>query len=71
MNYLCILGANVRAYRIKNNISQELLAKMSGLHRTYISSIERGERNVSLKNIVLIANTLDVEPYQLLKIHKP
>lgn len=66
MDYLSIFGANVRAYRAQKNLSQEALAKLSNLNRTYISSIERGEQNTSLKNIVQIALALNIEPYKLL-----
>lgn len=66
MDYLHILGANVRAYRTSLGLSQEQLAEKSNLHRTYIGAIERGDRNVSLKNIVLIADALGVKPYELL-----
>jgi transcriptional regulator with XRE-family HTH domain len=48
--------------RKTTGLSQEELADRAGLHRTYISSIERCERNVSLENIFLLANALGVEP---------
>ncbi len=61
-------GLAVKKYRILKGISQEKLAEISGLHRTYISSIERGTRSISLNNIEKIANALDVEPYKLFLI---
>jgi transcriptional regulator with XRE-family HTH domain len=57
---LGIFGDNVRKIRKKRVWSQDDLAKKTGLHRTYIGSIERGERNVSLINVEKIANALDV-----------
>lgn len=62
-----LFGKIVRQKRITKGISQEELAFTSGLHRTYISEIERGLRNVSLENIVKIANALNVEPKDLLE----
>lgn len=54
-----IFGSNVRRIRKSIGLSQEKLAEKIGIHRTYIGSIERGERNVSLNNIVAIAQALD------------
>lgn len=62
-----ILAYNVRSIRKSTGLSQEELADRAGLHRTYISSIERAERNVSLENIFLLAAALGVEPGDLLK----
>ena len=56
--FLAKLGAAVRQYRADAKLSQEELAQLSGLHRTYIGGIERGERNVSIENILRIANAL-------------
>ena len=67
MDYFSILGANVRALRIKMNLTQEQLADKCDLHRTYIGAIERGDRNISLKNIVRLADVLGVTPSDLLK----
>ncbi len=53
-------GARVRRIRQSRNMSQDDLAARCGLHRTYIGGIERGERNVGLKNIAKIAQALDV-----------
>jgi transcriptional regulator with XRE-family HTH domain len=52
------LGEAIRLERLKSGMSQEVLAFTSGLHRTYIGSVERGERNVSLRNIVAISKAL-------------
>lgn len=62
-----IFGQNVRRIRQQVGLSQEELAFRAKLHRTYISSIERGVRNVSLENIFAIAEALEVPPGELLK----
>jgi transcriptional regulator with XRE-family HTH domain len=62
-----LFGRNVRAKRQQLRLSQEELAARSGLHRTYIGSIERGERNVSLDNVARIARALAVAPALLLE----
>lgn len=53
-------GTKLKQIRNNQKLSQEELAFRSGLHRTYISDIERGVRNVSLENIQKIAKALDV-----------
>jgi transcriptional regulator with XRE-family HTH domain len=55
-----ILASNIRAFREKNGLSQEDLAEMCSLHRTYIGAVERGERNVTLSTLELIAGALGV-----------
>lgn len=62
-----ILAANLRRIRVATGLSQEALADRASLHRTYISSIERGQRNVSLENIFLLAEALGVDPGDLLR----
>ncbi len=58
---------NVRSKRKELGLSQEALASEAGLHRTYISDVERSERNVSIDNIERIAVALNVLPEDLLK----
>jgi transcriptional regulator with XRE-family HTH domain len=53
-------GERVRKLRQSQGLSQEELAFKAGVHRTYLGGIERGERNLALKNIVSIARALDV-----------
>lgn len=60
------LAANVRSLRLQIGMSQEELAWQSGLHRTYIGSVERGERNLSVDNIERLAAALSVPPSELL-----
>jgi transcriptional regulator with XRE-family HTH domain len=60
-NILKSYAQKVRQFRLEKGWSQEELAKRADLHRTYIGSIERYERNVSLLNIERIANALGVE----------
>lgn len=60
------LGKVVRQTRHSLGLSQEALAERAGLHWTYIGGIERGERNVSLINIVRIARALEITPAKLM-----
>ncbi|NIJ43495.1 transcriptional regulator with XRE-family HTH domain [Parvibaculum indicum] len=61
------LGLNVRRIRAEKGWSQEDLAFESGLHRTYISGIERGIRNPTIVILAKLAETLEVEPGELLE----
>lgn len=51
-------GKILRAKRTESELSQEKLADLAGLHFTYVSSVERGERNISLENIERLAKAL-------------
>lgn len=53
-------AANVRRTRTERGLTQERLAELAGLHRTYIGSIERAERNVSIDNMARVARALNV-----------
>lgn len=61
-------GMAVRSLRVKADLSQEELAHVVGVHRTYVGSVERGERNVSLKNIGAFATALHCSASDLLKL---
>jgi len=61
------VARNVRRLREKLDLSQEALADKCGLHRTYVGSIERAERNVSIDNIERIASALGVKPEDLVR----
>lgn len=63
-----ILAKNLRDFRQAKGISQEQLASLSGLHRTYIGSVERGERNVTLGTLELLAGPLGVSVPELLVV---
>jgi len=60
MDVLKHFGQRVRELRVERGLSQEKLAEISGLHRTYISSLELGKRNVSLVNVHALAKALKV-----------
>ncbi len=53
-------GQAVRNLRLKKGISQEKLAELAGIHRTYIGDVERGTRNIALVNMVRVATALGV-----------
>ena len=59
------LGQAIRRARVSSGMSQESFAERAGLHRTYIGSIERGERNVSLVNLSKVASALGLRVSEL------
>lgn len=62
---LLAFGNRVKQLRLEKNLSQEKLAQICELDRTYISGIERGIRNVSLLNIIKVAEALGIAPSEL------
>lgn len=60
------LALRLRSERAIRNISQEQLAGLAGMHRTYLGSIERGERNVGIDNLELLAEVLGLDISELL-----
>lgn len=65
-NQLKTFGLRVRKFREALGWSQDQLAEQADLHRTYISGLERGERNVSVLNILRLARALKTTPGKLL-----
>ncbi len=61
-----IFGSYLRELRVKKGLSQENLAAIADLHRTYVGSVERGERNISLDNILALSMALDCRASELL-----
>ncbi len=65
MDIIKVFGTNLRKYRAELGVSQEKFAEMCGLHRTYISDIERFQRSIALDNVQKIADALGIETYKL------
>ena len=61
------VGERIRKVRLEAGMSQEELSFKSGLHRTYISDAERGNRNLTIRTLVAIARALGVKPAELLE----
>jgi transcriptional regulator with XRE-family HTH domain len=61
-----ILSRNIQHLRSTRNLSQEELADLCGLHRTYVGSVERGERNITLSSLEVLAHALGVSAPELL-----
>jgi transcriptional regulator with XRE-family HTH domain len=65
MDILDTFANNVKKYRLERGYSQEKLAEIAELHRTYISAVERCRRSIALENIQKIANALQIKTYLL------
>lgn len=61
------IAANVRKRRLRMGLSQEGFADLCGYHRTYIGSIERSERNITVSTLEALAKALETEPTELLR----
>ena len=61
-----VFGRSIRQLRLQRGFTQEELADRAHLHRNYVGGVERGERNISLINIVELARALSVRPKELL-----
>jgi len=66
---LFLFGDHVKKLRQQKKLSQEQLSQLAGLDRTYISSIERGKRNVSLINLIKLAKSLDIPAADLISFN--
>ena len=62
----CILATNIRTFRSDKSVSQEEFANTCSLHRTYVGSVERGERNVSLSTLEMFASAMNISVSRLL-----
>ena len=65
MDIVKVFARNVKKYRLNKGLSQEAFAELTGLHRTYISAIEREKRSIALENVQKIADALEIETYLL------
>ena len=65
MDIIKVFANNVKKYRTLKGLSQEAFAEKTGLHRTYISAVEREKRSISLDNVQKIADALEVDTYLL------
>ena len=70
MDIIKIFATNLKKYRHQLGMSQEDFAEKAGLHRTYISAVEREKRSISLDNIQKIADALGIETYKLFQDSK-
>ena len=66
--YLCALGHVMHDLRSAAGISQQELAEHAGVHRTYVSDVERGARNLTLGTVIRLAMVLDVSPSRLFRM---
>ncbi len=62
------IGMNFRVERVRQRLSQEQFAELADVHPNYIGKVERGEQNLTVKKIVDLANSINVNVEQILKI---
>ncbi|MDX6216768.1 MAG: hypothetical protein QOG99_2352 [Frankiales bacterium] len=70
-NALLLFGSRVRARRHDCGLSQEALGAASGLHWTFVGQVERGQRNLSLNNLLKLAAALEIDPGELVTGLRP
>jgi transcriptional regulator with XRE-family HTH domain len=61
LTYRLLLAKNIRLFREQMGISQERLGELAGLHRTYISAVEGGNRNITIDSIERLAEALNID----------
>lgn len=66
--FLKIIGKRIKEQRLAKGLSQEELAELASLHRTYIGIVERGEKNITLFNLYRISEALGVDINKILKL---
>jgi len=64
--YQIFLGEKIRAERVRKGISQEQFGELAKVHRTYVGMIERGEKNITLQNLVKFAKALGLQVRDLI-----
>lgn len=65
MDIIKVFANNIKIYRTKIGLSQVAFAEKAGLHRTYISAVEREKRSIALENVQKIADALEIETHLL------
>lgn len=65
MDIIKVFASNVKRYRNLKGLSQEAFAEKAGLHRTYISAVDREKRSIALDNVQKIADALEIKTYLL------
>jgi transcriptional regulator with XRE-family HTH domain len=65
-----VFAANLRAERLARGLSQEHLADLAGVHRTFVGAVERAETNISIDNIERLARALVIDAADLLRAEK-
>lgn len=68
MDVVQLLGVNVRRFRKLKGMSQEQLALEAGMERSYVSDLERGTRNPSVRALGRLAKALGIQPHELLMV---
>jgi len=67
MSLRMVFAKNLKRLRLEKGLSQEALADLAGLHRTYVGAVERGERNISIDNVERLTTALECDVKELLK----